>query len=201
MLAALVHLIDRRLRVLHGIHEYTNSPDCILRTQIAVSRPGVVLRDGTVVGAGGRIIVLHIWNEHIPAFPPGGPTLGWARRFNRKLNSSLRELDAWLASRPDLDDVVALKADFSLVAAQRTTELVALLTKYGFEVIESPKRSLAQRVHRLGEAILIAMLVLAHNPASFRADTLRRGSLQIFISRSALRRRFAMPGVGTQEVA
>lgn len=188
MLAGFVHLIDRRLRTSQGITEYTNSPDCLLRVQIAVNGDRVALSDGTVVRAGDRIAVLHIWNEHIPPFPPGGPTLGWARRINRDLGSSFRTLETWLASRRDLDDVLALKADLSLVSAERSAELIALTQKYGFEPIEAPKPSLAGRVHRLGESILIAMLVLAHNPASFRIDTLRRTPIQIFTSRSALRR-------------
>jgi hypothetical protein len=188
MLNGIVNLIDRNLRTLHGVTEYTSSPDCIFRLEVATSKEHIVLGDGTSVGAGARLIVLHLWNEHIPPFPPGGPTLGWARRLSRALEVSLSELEAYLASRPDLDDIQVIRAEMTLAAAERSSQLLALAGKFGFEPIKNANRSLPRRLHRLGENILIAMLVLAHNRAAFRIETLRRSCTPIFLSRAALRK-------------
>lgn len=192
MLTGAINRIDRKLRTLHGITEYTDSPSCIFRMEVASSKDRVVLADGTTVCCADRIVVLHLWNEHIPRLPRDGPTLGWGCRLNRAFESSLRELEAYLASRPDLDDVVAIRAEMAIAARERTARLVTIVARYGFERAEPPKRSLPMELHRFGENILFAMLVLVHNPASFRIDTLRRSCTPIFLSRAALRRRFAI---------
>jgi hypothetical protein len=192
MLTAAIKHIDRTLRLRHGIVEYASSPCCIFRMELAVSEANVVLTDGTILRDTDRIILLHLWNEHIPPFPPGGPTLGWARRLSHALEYSLRELESYLGSRPELDDIVALRAEMALAAKERNDQLIALSARYGFEPVEAvPAPSMSRRIHRFGENILIAMLVLAHNPASFRIATLRRSCTSIFLSRATLRRRFA----------
>lgn len=191
MLSAAINRLDRSLRARQGIVEYTNSPHCIFRMEVARSEDQIVLADRTTVRNADRIIVLHLWNEHIPHLPPGGPTLGWGRRLSRALECSLRELESYLASRPDLDDIVAIRAEMALAAKERNDEAIALATRYGFEPIEVAKMPLSKRLHRFGENILIAMLVLAHNPASFRIDTLRRSCTPIVLSRATLRSRFA----------
>lgn len=191
MLSSAINRLDRRLRARQGIVEYTNSPHCIFRLEIAASEDQLVLGDGTMVRSADRIIILHLWNEHIPHLPPGGPTFGWGRRLSRALECSLGELESYLASQPDLDDIVAIRAEMALAAKERNDQVVALAARYGFEPVEAAKRPLSKRLHRFGENILIAMLVLAHNPASFRIDTLRRSCTRIVLSRATLRRRFA----------
>lgn len=189
MLNGLVTVIDRRLRALHGVTEYSHSSHCIFRIQVAASKRYVALADGTTIHIGDRIILLHLWNEHIPPFPLDGPTLGWAVGISRRLGKSLRELEKFLASRPDLDDIQAIKAEMTLSAAERGDQFFLLASKYGFEPVEAPKLGWLGRLHRLGENILIAMLVLRYNPASFRGDTLRRNGTPAFLSRTALRER------------
>jgi hypothetical protein len=191
MLTAAINRLDRSLRARQGIIEYTNSPHCIFRMEVARSEDQVVLRDGTTVRPADRIIVLHLWNEHIPHLPPGGATLGWARRLSCALEYSLSALESYLASRTDLDDIVAIRAEMALAARERNDQIIALAARYGFEPVEAARRPLSKLLHRFGENILIAMLVLAHNPASFRIDTLRRSCTPIILSRCTLRRRFA----------
>ena len=191
MLKAMIGRLDSSLRARQGIIEYTTSAQCIFRMEVTRSEDQIVLSDGTMVRNSDRILVLHLWNEHIPAFPPGGATFGWAGRLNRALETSLSELEAYLASRPDLDDIVAIRAEMALAAEERNDRVIALAARHGFEPVQAPRMPLAKRLHRFGENILIAMLVLAHNPASFRIDTLRRSCRPIVLSRAALRRRFA----------
>ena len=62
---------------------------------------------------------------------------------------------------------------------------------YGFETIpETEPLSPAERLHRFGENILISMIVLAHNAAALRSDTLARVRVPIFLSRRVLERAF-----------
>jgi hypothetical protein len=188
---SLVSKIDRRLRALHGVTEYTSSPHCLFRMEIAICRTQINLGDGTLIRVGDRIVRLHLWNEQIPTISDHGPTLGWGLLVNRRLQTSLRELELFLTSRPDFNDIMAIRAEMALGDAKRTDQLVALAGKYGFERAAAPKRTLANRLHRLGENILMAMLVLLHNPASFRISTLRRTCTPVILSRATLRERFA----------
>jgi hypothetical protein len=62
---------------------------------------------------------------------------------------------------------------------------------YGFETIpETEFLSLGERLHRFGENILISLIVLAHNAAALRSDTLARVRVPIFLSRRALENEF-----------
>jgi hypothetical protein len=79
----------------------------------------------------------------------------------------------------------------SLGSAERSDQVARLVARYGFERIPPagpPK--LSERVHRLGENILISMLVIARNAAALRTDTLRRDRVMVYLSRQALEQRY-----------
>jgi hypothetical protein len=190
-LEAMVSALDDRLRLRHGVIEYTNSPECLFRIQLVTSNEDYVLSDGTCIRPGGRIADLHVWNEQFPCFAGKGPTLAWARRVNRAFDLSLRELAGFLEARRDLDDVVAICANMSLEPAERSAQLVRFVNRFGFEQIAAvSSRSFRQQVHWFGQNILISMMVLARNAAALRADTLRRNRTLVFLSRRELRRRY-----------
>jgi hypothetical protein len=190
MLRILVRIIDEKLRSSHRIKEYTSSPSCIFRMEVISSTESAVLSDGTAIHPGDRIINLHLWNEQIPRFPRAGPTLGWALRMSRALQQSLAELDAFLAIHPELDDIIAIRADMSFGSTERSGQLTAMAAHYGFECVGRSEMSLSNRLHRFGENILISMLVLLWNPAAFRCDSLWRTRTPVVLSRKTLRSRF-----------
>jgi hypothetical protein len=190
-LEAMVTALDDRLRLRHGVIEYTHRPDCLFRIQFVASNDDYVLSDGTCVRAGARVANLHVWNEQFPCFSGKGPTLGWARRVNQAFDISLRELSYFLEARRDLDDVIAISANMTLEPAERSDQLVRFVARFGFERIAATNsRSFRQQMHWFGENILISMMVLARNAAALRADTLRRDRTLVFLSRRELRRRY-----------
>lgn len=193
MLNALVSAIDRRLRIRDRIFEYSDCQRCIFRAQITESPRDIALSDGTCLSAGRPLINLHLWNEHIPPFPAQGPTIGWARQMSRDLETSLEELAAFLADRSALEPVAAIAANVMFGSTQQTQALAHLAARYGFiRAIdrEGDSPTIAQRMHLLGEHILIFMLVIAYNPAAFRTDRFRRDRVSIYLHRSELMRRF-----------
>jgi len=195
----MVAALDDRLRLRHGVIEYTNSPECLFRIQLASSADDYVLSDGTCVHSGDRIANLHVWNEQFPCFAEEGPTLAWARRVNQAFELSLRELARFLDGRHDLDDVAAICAKMSLEPMERSAQLVRFVSRFGFERIAAANScSFRQQMHWFGENILISMMVLARNAAALRADTLRRDRTLVFLSRRELRRRY---GFAREEVA
>ena len=192
MLNALVSVIDKRLRSRDGIFEYTSCPRCIFRAQLSVNEKDIALSDGTRLSAGSHLIALHLWNEHIPSLPAAGPTLGWARRLCHDLEISLEELAAFLAGNPALDHITAIGGNAAFAPTPQTQAMVHSAMRLGFVRPVDPEDSpsIAQRLHRLGENILIAMLVIAHNPTAFRANSFRRDRVPLYLHRTELISRF-----------
>jgi hypothetical protein len=155
--------------------------------QITRSTDGLLLRDGTRVRPGDRIINLHFWTEQVPLIPPAGPTFGWARHISRIFESSLQELARHLAARADVEDIAAIRASLALGSAARSDQVSRLLSHFGFEAAPRQEEpSVAERIHRYGENILISLMVLARNPTTMRSDTLRRGRVVLYLSRRSL---------------
>ena len=194
MLNALVSIIDKSLRKRDGIFEFSNSPDCIFRVQLVAITGGIALADGTKLAAGSRIILLHLWNEHVPPFPSRGPTLAWARQICHGLEISLRELATFVAERTASEDIAAVAGKMMFGSIQQTDLVAHLAARYGFvrAVDPAPGPSVAQRLHLLGENILISMIVLSHNPAALRTDCFRRNPVPVYLRRSELLERFGV---------
>lgn len=187
----MLDVLDGRLRLRHGVVEYTRRPDCLFRIQVITSCDDFVLSDGVHVRLGDRLISLHLWNEQFPVFSASGPTLAWARRFNRAFDSSLRDLAHYLEARRDFDDIKAICGNMAFAPTERAAQLTRFVRRFGFEKIAvNGSQSLRQRMHWFGENILISMIVLAHNATALRGDTLRRDRTLVFLSRQTLRRRY-----------
>lgn len=191
LFAPIVGAIDRRLRRRLDVRDYSDAPECVFRFQIVTSKEDFVLPDGVRVRAGDRILDLHFWNEQVPRMPSGAPTIGFARLMARRIDGSLAELAAFLDGRDDLRDIRAIRANLGLGANDRADQIAGLAARFGFRRagVAGPG-SLAERLHRFGENILITMLVMARNPGAVRSDTLRRGRTLTYLSRAALEQRY-----------
>lgn len=181
--------LDRWLRRRQGVYEYCTHQDCLFRIQRAHADEAVILSDGTRIVAGAPLLVLHLWNEHMPVIAQNGATIAWARTISRAIDRSLRDLARYLANEPALDDVVALRADMRLGAADDIAQLVRIAKHYGFE---EPRAAHDHEgtLHRFGDNILIFLLVMATNPAAIRVPSLSRDYKPVYLSRAALERRY-----------
>ena len=100
---------------------------------------------------------------------------------------------AFLDTHRDFDDVIAICANMSLEPAERSTQLVRFVSRFGFErIAAASSRSFRQQVHWFGENILISMMVLVRNAGALRVDTLRRDRTLVFLSRRELQRRYGL---------
>jgi hypothetical protein len=190
-LASLIFAVDARLRRRQAVVEYTTHPSCVFRLQIEGSPCTIVLRNGTRVRRGQRLVRLHFWNEQIPPIPPEGPTIAWARRIQEVLALSLRELVCYLDARPDLRDIAGIWADVPCGTRAQSAQIARIMGRYGFETIVGPPHlPIRERIHRFGENILVSMFVFAQNEAALRSDSLSRVRVPIFVSRRALGERF-----------
>ncbi len=113
--------------------------------------------------------------------------------MRRAIAISLCELAGFLATRSELDDVTVVCGDVPSGTKDQGDQLARIMGRYGFEAVAQHEPvPLGARLHRFGENILISLLVLAHNPAALRADTLKRVRLPIYLSRRVLEKEFAV---------
>jgi hypothetical protein len=194
-LADLLFALDGRLQRRQAVFEYTGNPVCIFRVDIGRSPERLGLHDGTRVQRGQRIARLHFWNEHVPPVPQDGATIAWARQMQHAIAISLQELACYLRSRPDLADVVVICADVPSGTRTQSDQLARIMARFGFEAIVHPEHlPIAERVHRLGENMLISLIVFAQNARTLRRDTLTRVRLPIYLSRRTLDEKFGHMG-------
>jgi hypothetical protein len=149
-----------------------------------------VLADDTRVAVGDPILVLHLWNEHIPPMSDAGPTIAWARQVCRLAHVSLCELARYLQQQPELDDVVAICGDMHLGSVRQIDQFAHLVSRYGFEAVGEGEAGTSSALHRIGKSILIFLLVAATNPVALRSTIVRRFYRRVFISRAQLVQRY-----------
>jgi YkoP domain len=184
-----VFALDRRIRRRIGVYEYTLHPQCLFRLQVVRIDDPLVLADGTCVERGGRVLVLHLWNEQMPVIGRTGPTLAWARKAYRAMDISLRELARYLTSQPELRDITVICGNMPVIGSAQAARLARILARYGFDaaVDDTDRRSL---LHRFGDGVLVLMLVWAANPRAVRSAVLRCCNMRVFVSRAALEQRY-----------
>ena len=86
------------------------------------------LNDGTRIMSGDPVSELHLWNDHVPQFPSGGPTLGWARRAHALMVHSLSLLADHVATEPEWQGVPAFYAD-APISPKRSLASVRALSR------------------------------------------------------------------------
>lgn len=182
-----VFSLDRWLRRWHGVYEFTAHRECLFRAERCCAEETLRLCDGVRVRRGDPLLRLHLWNEHMPVMGPDGPTLAWARRASRAVETSLRELARHL-THSDFDPVVAVCADMRLATARQSAQLARIVSRFGFEAEKDSRIGRPGRLRLFGENILMVLLVLATNPIAFRAAVLRRDHARVIISRARLLR-------------
>jgi hypothetical protein len=190
-LQSAVFALDRRIRRRMGVYEYTLHPQCLFRLQVVRVDHPLVLADGTSVAPGNRVLVLHLWNEQVPVIGRTGPTLAWARKTDRAINISLRELAGYLAAQPQLRDIAVICGNMPVIGSRQAARLARILARYGFAaaVDDTDPRGL---IHRFGDGVLVLMLVWAANPRAVRSAVLRCCNMRIFVSRAALEQRYTV---------
>jgi hypothetical protein len=186
-----VRVLDRALRHLLHIAEYSRHPECLLRIAHSRAEREVQLGDGQTVGHGAGLIDLHLWNERLAALPSPRRGLARASALRRAMATSLRELASRLETDPAFAAVAALRARAAFVPRKRRRQMLRLARAFGFDtpLAAAPRRHRSRFV-TLCENLLILALAWAFNPTSLRRNEMRRERCELWISREALLARY-----------
>ena len=183
----LIRSIDALIRHGVGVIEFTQHPDCLLRLQHLSLAHELVLPD-VRLPTGAPALAFHLWNERVPAFPPGGADLAWALAISRRLIRSFQFVRAYLASLPDGTRPVAVGG--TTVLGFASGESSDVLARLGFHPIAY--RGPWGRFGERWENAYTWALMWAYNPASLRGKRLGRlRRTEYWMSASAFLERFA----------
>jgi hypothetical protein len=195
---ALVGAVDALLRFYHGIYEFTDDPDCVLRVAAKRARNRVSLFDGTRVESGERVGSLHLWNEHLPRYSERGPDVGWACEMRRRVLRSTQLLADYVEREQAWHQVSAFCAETTLSNRLGDAQIRRLAARHGFERVE-PRVSMLRRLHAIGDSFNTRALTRAFNPAALSRQPFLRGRSELWISRAALLGRYGCPAQNKAE--
>jgi hypothetical protein len=184
-----VFSLDRQLQKRGGVFTYAADPRCIFRISVLKLNTPVLLANGAELPAASEVIGLHLWNEQLPLFLEVAP-MSWGLQMSRALSYSLSLLSAHLASEAAYDGLTAIQADVAFATKEETAQLLRICARYGFVPSRDASRGETRPLHRLGENILISMMVMARNMGALRVSSLRRSRVRVYLIRQELDQRF-----------
>ncbi len=157
----LVYALDALLRRAYGVFEFCQDPDCLLRLQVARASRPLHLGD-QVVPRGSPVLLLHLWNEHLPRIPRAGPDLAWAKVAQRAFLRSLQAVGMYLQCQPHLKDIAAIGGCTALLFTSGQDGGVRLMERLGFTIL--PYSSPLGRFGEFWENFYSWLLIWAYNP-------------------------------------
>lgn len=178
-----VRFTDWFLRRWYRVREFTADPDCLIRIGHTKATRPIVLSDGVHVHPGDQVLDLHIWNEQLPRFFGPGADFTWATLIRRNLLHSVKSLARHLAHDLQCQSLVAIRARVTFGSRRQAAQIRRAAARFGFEMVDAGSPN---RLHELGEDILIWAFARAFNPAALRHHKLRRDRTELWISRDRL---------------
>lgn len=169
---ALIRSFDHLVRRAADVFEFSDREDCLLRLQVAAAPRHLELSDGTTVRTGDPVLLLHLWNEHVPPMRLPGPDLAWAAKVHRMFFASAEAAAAWLVNQPALAEARAVGGATVLIALAGERGGKRLMRRLGFDVF--PYRRPLGRFGEFWENFYTWGLMWAFNAVSLRHKGLLR---------------------------
>lgn len=133
-LRALIRCFDTWLSHVEGVEPFTNDPNCIIRLQVASVTHALTL-PGATIPRGANALLLHAWNERMPAIPPYGPDLAYGLRFQRLMLASFNLVARHILANPALQRVQAVGGVTAHISLKEVDGGRAMLEQLGFTVM------------------------------------------------------------------
>lgn len=200
-LALMVRGVDALLRQRQHIHEFTADNECLFRIAVGEAQGSFHLSDGTTVALGDPILELHLWNEHVPAMPAGGPSAAWANLMKRRIRRSLILTALYLEQERTFASIVALHGALPFRSRLGERQMLRAAKRFGFDLIQpDPPGNWRSVFHEMLDGIFLWALLLAFNPSAQRGQGASRQRYHLWISRRKLLGDFAGTGSAWREL-
>jgi hypothetical protein len=134
VLRALIRRFDAWLSHVESVEPFTNDPNCVIRLQVASVAHTLTL-PGAMIPRDANVLLLHAWNERMPAIPPEGPDLAYGLRFHRLLFTSLKFVAQHILADPALQAVQAVGGVTAHVSLKEADGGRAMLEQLGFTIM------------------------------------------------------------------
>ena len=167
----LLRWFDAWLARAEKVFAFSEAPDCLLRLQIAKA-PHALNFGKRAIPAGEPVLMLHLYNSHLPVVPRGGPSLAWAKKTQRMFFASLRGAACHIEGHPGLSRLAAVGLNTALIAPDPASGGMRFLRRLGFTPV--PYRSTLGRFGEFWENLYAYWLIWAYNPAGLRYHRLPR---------------------------
>ena len=133
-LRAIIRRFDAWLSGVEGVEPFTDDPQCIMRLQVSYVSYTLVL-PGATIPIGANALLLHAWNERMPAIPPQGPDFAYGLRLQRLTLASLKFVAQYILSNPALQAVQAIGGVTAHVSLKEADGGRVMLEHLGFMVM------------------------------------------------------------------
>ncbi len=184
----LIRRSDAWLSRLERVYVFCEDADCKLRLQVA-GTPHMLHLTSRLIPKGQPVLMLHLWNERIPAIPPNGPDLPWAVKTSRHFSRSLHQVGRYVQNAPWLRDIQAVGGISALIILTNSDGGARILCKLGFEVF--PYQNPLGRFGEFWENFYSWWLMWAYNPASLhRRNFFRQQRTEIWMTMDEFLKRY-----------
>jgi hypothetical protein len=190
--------IDAALRRAYGIFEYSSEPTCMFRLRRIRAERALSLRNAQV-SRGEKLIELHVWNEHWPRLASDGADMAWAKRLQRLVLASLRDVATYVQRHQDLATAKAIGGPSITFSPTRGAGTARLLDRLGFISVDAPRRA---PVLELLDRLYLWRLIGAYQPMSpSLAEVLVTRRMELWIPMDDFLRRYAGHGAAVESAA
>lgn len=188
-----VRAVDAVMRRCQGIMEFTDNEQCILRVSARGARRDERLTGGRLAAKGELIGEIHLWNERIPAMPPGGADMIWGTMMRRRLRLSLILLADFIQTDPRFSRVNVFCGETAFAAGKSLDQTHGMASYFGFEIVENRRsKGFWGWWERLGEAFYLWGMVRTFNPGALKLESLMKPVwFQFWLRRETLLKKYA----------
>jgi hypothetical protein len=138
---------------------------------------------------GEAVLLLHLWNEHLSAFPPRGADLAWATHILHGFKHSLSLVAGYLQDEPRCSQVRAVGGETILLSSGMHAAGKRFVQDLGFTV--TPYHSQLGRFGEFWENLFSWTMIWTFNPGGLPdRSILRLSRSEMWIGREAFLQRF-----------
>jgi hypothetical protein len=167
LLRAIIRRFDAWLSHTKGVEPFTDDPGCIMRLQTGTATHILILPAATI-SVGAKVLLLHAWNERMPAIPLDGPDLDYGLRFQRLMLASLKLVAQHILANPALQAVQAVGGITAHISLKEADGGRAMLEHLGFTVMPYHRHFLLGAFGEFWENFYTWWLMWTFNPVSTR---------------------------------